>query len=195
MGEGMVYLGAILFFAWIAISSGREKEKEEDDKKTEEKSLIKIEENIGKVKSYKVFEPYVNESGGQMTIIINVLVSKSGDIMKYSYLFKEKLKHINIKDILEVQVMSDGKLLNSIQRGAVGTVLFGGLGLVTGILTGKNKKLKILLRINDFDDPEWIIDFGDDEEQMQSFLSVLKVIEINQKDPINTNSNSEGINV
>lgn len=184
MGGGIVYLVAFLLIGWFMIWGQQQEDKDKDNKKIEEKSIIKIEENIGKVKSYKVIEPYVDENGGQSNIILNLLVAKNGDILKYSHLFQEKLKHINIKDILEVQLMSDGKLLNSIQRGAVGTVLFGGLGLVTGILTGKNKKLKVLLRLNDFDEPEWLINFGDEEEQMQSFLSILKVIEVNQQEQI-----------
>ena len=130
--------------------------------------------NYNKKENMNLGEAIVFELGK-----MKIAVSKKGDIVitTHHMLMGEQIKHINIEDILDIDIMCDDKLQNSIKRGAVGGVLFGGIGLVGGVLTAKKKKIKLILRINDFYDPEIFIEFGDNEVLLQKFLSILKVVE------------------
>lgn len=83
----------------------------------------------------------------------------------------ESTRYIDSRDLIESEVLIDGKSVTKTSRAsqfagaAVGGVLFGGVGAIIGGLSGKTtteqqaKGVKLKIVVNDIDNPFHIIDF------------------------------------
>ena len=75
-----------------------------------------------------------------------------------------RTKDFHIKDLLAVELLVNSTPVSIFKRAAVGTLIFGGIGTLTGVISGlkskKNVKLSVALQLDDIQIPSLIIKCG-----------------------------------